>query len=108
MKPSDLILRCYGYKRKDGTWYAVCIDLNLDAEGGSINDVKRSLNHAIRGYFETVSEVEDGDSLVHLIWRPAPLKERALYQVIRLAHSLRRAVAFQEAVPIYPAAHCAA
>lgn len=106
MKPSDLILRCYGYERRDGTWYAVCIDLNLDAEGSSINDVKRSLNHAIRGYLETVSEGEDCDSLVHLIWRPAPLKDRVLYQAIRIAHSLRRAVAFQEAVPIYPATHC--
>lgn len=108
MKPTDLILRCYGYRRKDGTWYAVCIDLNLDAEGSSVKDVKRSLNYAIHGYFDTIAEIENGESLAHLIRRPAPLKERVFYQVIRLAHSVRRAVAFTEAVPVHPAAHCGA
>lgn len=108
MKPADLILRCYGYRRKDGTWYAVCIDLNLDAEGQSVKDIKRSLNHAIHGYLETIAEVNDGDSFVHLIRRPSPLKDRILYQAIRLVHSVRRAVAFTEAVPIHPAAHCGA
>ncbi len=108
MKPSDLILRCYGYERKDGSWYAVCIDLNLDAEGRSFDDVKRSMNQAILGYLETVAEVKDQPSLIHLIRRPAPLKDRLFYHCLTIAHWFRRWVAFEEAVPVYPAAHCGA
>ena len=108
MKPADLILRCYGCERKDGTWYAVCIDLNLDAEGGSFSEVKRSLNQAISGYLETIAEVNDPASLVQLLRRPAPLKERAFYHSMRLAHLFRRFVAFEQAVPVHPASHCPA
>ena len=112
MKPADLILRCYGYERKDRTWYAVCIDLNLDAEGRSIEDVKLQLFDAIYGYLETIAEVDDPTSLVRLIRRPAPFKDRFFYQLIHASYVfrrwIRRWVTFEEAVPVYPAAHCSA
>lgn len=104
MRPEDLFLRCYAYQRRDGSWYAVCIDLNLDAEAPSLNAVRASLEHAITGYLQTVLETGDKESLLHLIRRPAPTKDFVRYHTIktfkRAARFIRSCVTFQEPVPM--------
>lgn len=104
MRLEDLFLRCYAYQRWEGSWYAVCIDLNLDAEAPSFDAVRCSLNEAIIGYLQTVLETQDKESLVHLIRRPAPTKDLIRYTVIkslnRVAHFVRSCVTFLEPVPV--------
>ncbi len=49
MHANQLLLRCYAKRTNEGKWYAMCIDLNVDAEADSIPDVKISLERAIIG-----------------------------------------------------------
>ncbi len=53
MHANQLMLRCYAKRTNEGKWYAMCIDLNVDAEADGIPDVKISLERAMIGYLET-------------------------------------------------------
>ena len=109
MRASDLLLRCYARRLASGRWYAVCVDLNLDAEASTLPDAKRSLEDGIRGYFETVLDTSEVQSIPHLLHRPASWKDRATYAVIRsfacLRVQWRQATAFLEPVPIQLGPH---
>jgi hypothetical protein len=111
MKPEDLLVRCYARRRSPGHWYAVCIDLNLDAEADSLQNVKRSLDLAINGYLRTVIDGQNQASIAHLIRRPAPIKDRAFYYAAKFLNQVARLhrsyIAFKEAVPIHLAHNCA-
>lgn len=85
----EKLLRCYAKKTALGRWYAVCVDLNLDAEAESFPAVKQSLDEAIVGYFHTVLDTQDKESLLHLLSRPAPLGDRLTYYVIKHLPKLR-------------------
>lgn len=115
MRTDELLLRCYAKKTAPGRWYAVCVDLNLDAEAESFPAVKQSLDEAIVGYFHTVLDTQDKESLVHLLSRPAPLRDRLTYYVIKHLPKLRSKrhggdrpyVAFKDPVPVHLALGCA-
>lgn len=115
MRTDQLLLRCYARQTAPGRWYAVCIDLNLDAEAESFPAVKRSLDEAIVGYFLTVLDTQDKESLAHLLSRPAPLKDRLTYHAINHLSKLRSKrhdgdrpyAAFKDPVPIHLALGCA-
>ena len=81
MKPKDLILRCYGYKRGD-KWYGVCLDLNLATEEDSLNELKRTLNLMIFSYIETVCDTDDKASIPYLLRRRAPISDWVQYYYI--------------------------
>ena len=49
MHANQLMLRGYAKRTNEGKWYAMCIDLNVDAEADGIPDVKISLERAIIG-----------------------------------------------------------
>jgi hypothetical protein len=104
MRPTDLLLRCYAQQQASGRWYAVCVDLNLDAEAPSLPEAKRSLENAILGYLETVLDTSAAESIPHLLHRPAPWKGRATYALIRTLALVRlqwrKAIAFLEPVPV--------
>jgi hypothetical protein len=104
VRPTDLLLRCYAKKVGKDKWYAVCVDLNLDAEGSSFVDVKRSMDNAIIGYLQTVFETNSPASIPDLLRRQAPLKDRIKYY---LAKRLRIASPFYEAIPVHLAHRCA-
>lgn len=104
VRPADLLLRCYAKQVSKEKWYAVCIDLNLDAEGSSLVDVKRSMDDAIIGYLQTALETKSPAAIPHLLRRPAPLKDWVKYY---LAKRLRIASSFYEAIPVRLAHRCA-
>lgn len=102
MRPEDLILRCYARRLEKDRWYAVCLEFNLDAEGDSLQAVRRSLDQAIIGYLETVATRRGEGSIAHLLKRSAPLKDWVIYYAIRLVVAIRRlrsVATFQEAIP---------
>jgi hypothetical protein len=50
MRAADLKLRCYAERDSDGSWFAICIDLNLYARSDSLKAVKKELHSIIREY----------------------------------------------------------
>jgi predicted RNase H-like HicB family nuclease len=67
-------LRCFAEGR-EGNWEAICLDLDIAVQGGSFEDVFRSLNEAIALYVETAEELPPRDRQ-RLLNRPAPLSVR--------------------------------
>lgn len=72
MHANQLMLRCYAKRTNEGTWYATCIDLNIDAEADSIPDVNVSLERAMIGYLETVIDADDRPPLKRCYTVPLP------------------------------------
>jgi hypothetical protein len=105
MKPSDLILRCYAEQEPDRTWFGICIDLNLAAEGDSFEEVRGKLHAMIHDYLAEALTV-DGQYIGDLIPRKAPVYFRVRYHVIAWLARFRKAAVrrlFTEHLPLVPA-----
>lgn len=74
--------RCYAERDSDGTWFAMCLDLNLYARGESLREVRESLDRVVRQY---VSEAygKDRAYLSDLVPRRAPMYFFARYYLKR-------------------------
>lgn len=105
MTPVDLILRCYAEQERNGTWFGICVDLNLAAQGDSFEEVRTKLHDMIRDYLAdalTVDEQYIGD----LIPRKAPLYFQARYHLLAWLERFRKVAArrlFTEHLPLVPA-----
>jgi len=111
MHANQLLLRCYAKRTNEGKWYAMCIDLNVDAEADSIPDVKISLERAIIGYLETVIDADDRSSLETLLYRPSSWPHRLFYGIAKCSNKIRGVVnarwfVFHEPIPIRLALPC--
>ena len=71
MKLSDLVLRCYGEREDDGSWFAICLDLNIYARGKSAEEVKARLRTFI-GEYLTEAVTKDREHFSDLVPRSAP------------------------------------
>ena len=103
MRTEQLFLRCYAKQLRVGQWYAMCIDLNIDAEAETLQGVKSSLEDAILGYLETVTDTDSRSSFEALLRRPASWSHRLFYYFAKYAtniHSVVNFHAFEEPVPI--------
>ena len=105
LKPAQLVLRCYGYRTKEGTWVGVCLDLNLATEADSLDGLRRKMNETIDSYLETVLDTEDKESIPRLLYRRAPLRDWLKYYLIRIKH-LPSQITFNEYVPFHLAHTC--
>lgn len=86
----EIALRCYAKPLPGGTWYAHCIDLTLDTQAPTFEEVRERLDEVILGYLRTVSE---GGLEQELIPRPSPFSFRLTYWriwVVSLVGSLFR------------------
>lgn len=90
VKKSIKKLRCYARQQADGSWYAHCIDLNIDAEAKTFPKVRESLTDAMIGYLETVMETEDQESIGRLINRSSPMRHHLTYHYAKLITKLSR------------------
>lgn len=111
MHANQLLLRCYAKRTNEGKWYAMCIDLNVDAEADGIPDVKISLERAIIGYLETVIDADDRSSLETLLYRPSSRPHRLFYGIAKCLNKIRGVVnarwfVFHEPIPIRLALPC--
>ena len=70
-------LRCYA-RQKEGVWQAVCIDLNLAAQGKTLEKAKRRLHVQILDYVREACTI-DRAHFEHLMNRKAPLSLRFNY-----------------------------
>jgi len=71
MKPNNLILRCYA-ERDQGSWFAMCLDLNLYARGDTFEDARASLHQIIEDYV-VEALTDDSDYADQLLQRKAPV-----------------------------------
>jgi predicted RNase H-like HicB family nuclease len=103
MKPADLVLRCYA-EQDDGSWFAICLDLNLYARGDSYEEVRDKLFKLIAGYVkEALADVDYFDDLVP---RRAPLSFWLRYACLwceSKIHQARSAIRFTLLMPLVPA-----
>jgi hypothetical protein len=88
MTPSDIVLRCYAERERDGSWFAICIDLNLAAQAGSAKEVKAKLHAQIEQYVREALTV-DRQYIDDLMPRRAPLSFRIRYHLARIACAIR-------------------
>jgi len=106
VKPTELILRCYGEKQGD-IWVAVCLDLNLAAQGHSLPEVKKKLSEQISEYLYDALEGEDKEYADQLLTRKAPMSLWVKYYAYRIICGINDArkdicSTFNQAMPLKP------
>lgn len=82
MKPENLVLRCFAEQDKDGTWFTMCIDLNLYARGDDFKEARAKLHRFMAEYLNDA--VSHSEHTYHLVRRKAPLYFFARYYWIAL------------------------
>ncbi len=107
MRPESLSLRCYAEREKNGTWFAMCIDLNLSVQGDSVEEARRKLHNLIWQYVREAF-FEDEAYFDSLVPRKAPLSFVLRYHWIRFLSRLdalkeRKLETFRERMPLVPA-----
>jgi predicted RNase H-like HicB family nuclease len=83
MRIDDLRLRCYAERDRDGSWFAMCIDLNLYARADSLRDAKRELSVIITEYVREALTV-DKKYATDLLPRRAPFPFVLKFYFIKL------------------------
>lgn len=120
-KKLQLVLRCIAYPATNGGqegYYAICIDLNLFTWRSTHKEAVQSLNQAIKGYLDTVTDLAKDEELTlreleGRIIRPSPFfPHKARYYLYRLLTTLIKngrngQTTYKEPVSL-PVAHVAA
>jgi hypothetical protein len=73
MRKSQLILRCFAQQDPDGSWFAMCLDLNLYARAGSLPEVKEQLREIMAEYIREAA-TEDREYADDLLGRRTPVR----------------------------------
>ena len=64
-------LRCYAEREEDGSWFALCLDLNLYSRGDSFDEAKAKLDRLVGGYLKEAL-TKDKEHFHALVPRHAP------------------------------------
>jgi len=111
MRPIDLKLRCYVQQEPDYSWFAVCIDLNLVAQGDTLEEARHKL-HAIIGDFLLEAFTKDEQYFNDLVPRKAPIAFLLRYYWLSLLAKLSKTIRhtatphlFTEHLPLIPMQH---
>ena len=67
-------LTCYAWG-KPGDWEALCVDLDLAAQGGNFAEVRRELSDAVETYLDYITDLPESEQPAFLN-RKAPLTLR--------------------------------
>jgi len=108
MKPSNLVLSCYGYKA-NGMWTALCLDFNIAAEAETPEQLKVKMHDMIESYIETALDTDDNGSVASLMLRRAPLRDWIVYYALCVISGLRNLpgkIFFKQIIPFHLAGHC--
>jgi hypothetical protein len=84
---AERYLRCFANRDKDGGWQAVCIDLDIAAQGRSLHEVRKMLSRSISMYLDEVGK-EDAATRQQLLRRQAPWSVRARYHMGKATFSV--------------------
>jgi hypothetical protein len=106
MRPEKLVLRCYAERESDGSWFVICLDLNLYARADSLPEARAKL-HDFIGKYVTDAVTRDQEHIADLIPRRAPFSFWVRYYCIKAivlcGRSLEK-LSFKEPLPLVPAA----
>jgi predicted RNase H-like HicB family nuclease len=105
VKAKNLVLRCYAEQEQDGSWFSMCLDLNLYARGDSYEHARNKLHNVIGSYLKDALTI-DREYIGDLVMRRAPLYFWLRYFVILCLVRLRKVAGarkFNEALPVIPA-----
>lgn len=113
MRAGQLVLRCFAEKDRDGSWFAMCIDLNLYARAGSEDEVRKQLTQIIVEYVHE-AVTDDKEHVHELMLRRAPLNFVLRYYFIKLwcfffgrdkhdGGSDHRHIPYDDVLPLVPA-----
>lgn len=69
-------LTCYAWG-KPGDWEALCVDLDIPAQGTSLEEVRRELGDAIETYLDYVADLPENEQ-ARFLNRKVPLRLRLL------------------------------
>jgi len=105
MKVSDLVLRCYAEREEDGSWFAICLDLNLYSRADNFEEAKSKLNKLIGGYLKE-AVTKDAEHFSDLVPRRAPLffwfRYFCVWCLIKLHQHTRDLMKFKLSLPMVP------
>ncbi len=88
MKLNQLVLRCYA-KKTDHGWHAVCLDLNLVADGENYKEAADNLHKMAFSYINEALTTNK-EYLKDLIPRKAPMYFFGIYYFLRLEEFMFR------------------
>lgn len=83
MNIDDFTLRCYASKEQDGSWYAICLNLNIFVQADTCEQAREKLHSAIMDYIKVAVE-DHGQHLKDLIPRRAPLYFYFIYYMYKI------------------------
>jgi len=84
-QPKEIVVRSYAIQRRQGDFYAVCIDLNLAGVRPSMDEAVGELNAQITSYLTTIADM---GCPRHLLYRRAPLRQRAFYHILGVVSAI--------------------
>jgi hypothetical protein len=88
MRIDDIVLRCYAERERDGSWFAICLDLNLAVQADSPKEAKAKLHAQIAQYVREAF-TSDKEYIGDLLPRKAPLSFFLRYYFIRAICAMR-------------------
>ena len=92
-------LTCYAWSVGEGQWEAICTDLDIAAQGCSLEDAKKELEDAVDVYIDFVMTLPE-DEIERFLKRKSPLWLRlrldANYRVSGIRRLLRLSQSFAE------------
>jgi len=83
----NLAFRCYAYG-SDGSWEAICVDLDIAVFGASFQEVEVSLDTCIQMYLEWVAELPEKEQ-PRFLTRRSPWYVRAKLALMTWLYGLR-------------------
>lgn len=105
MKPKQLFLRCFA-DTSNGQWQVFCLDLDLAAQGDTLDEAKQKLESQISEYVFDALAGEDQAYSDQLLSRRAPLRLWVRYYwygfLIKVWHVQNGIKRFKERLPLVP------
>ena len=83
------MLRGYIERDTDGSWFAICIDINIYARADSAKEAKKKLDRYVNEYIEEACGT-DREHVHDLVPRPAPLRFVLKYHVYRIISQIQK------------------
>ncbi len=72
-------------EKSDGQYTAICIELDIATEGGTLEEAKNNLKEAVEGYLETVIMDNEVDEFI-----PRPVPDKVIEEYYQRFKSLLR------------------
>lgn len=109
ISPDRLVLRCYGYKTKNGKWFGLCLNFDLGVEADSREQLKHKMREVLESYVDVVLDTKDKASIPELLSRRSPMKDWVIYYGIKALLFVKNFpdnFTFQEALPFHLSHSC--